>query len=252
MRDEVVLITGGSSGIGLASARSFLDEGARVWITARDPGKLERAADELGGSIGFIPADVTDPASLAALVARIRDQEGRLDTLVSSAGQLALAPVEESVEIAERLMNVNFFGLVRTVAATLPLLRLGSRKSIVCLSSFVGRLAPPYWSAYAASKHAVQAYAHSIRQEVAAAGIHVGLVLPGPVESPMTEDLLRTEMYPVPFGVPVITPDRVAATIVSTVLRRRSEVAVPEYFGPLLRLGSAAPRLIDLIYRRYG
>ena len=251
MRGEVVLITGGSSGIGLATARLFREQGADIWITARDEQKLARAAESLGGSVRFHPCDVSDAPSFDALTARIRDESGRLDVLVSSAGQLDLGRCENAAEVAEHLMRVNYLGVVRTVAASLPLLRLGSRRSLVFLSSFVGRLTPPYWSAYSASKHALQAYAHALRQELRPEGFHVGLVLPGPVRSPMTEGLLGTPMYPIPFGVPVIRTEQVARAIVSSVLRRRKEVAVPRHFGPLLRLGSAVPTLVDLLYRPY-
>jgi NAD(P)-dependent dehydrogenase (short-subunit alcohol dehydrogenase family) len=251
MRDEVILITGGSSGIGLAAARRFVSAGARVWLTARDPEKLAAAASLLDDRVQTFPADVTDSAALARLVRSITEREGRLDVLLNSAGQLELAPAESSADLAERLMRVNYLGLVRVVAGVLPLIRAGSRRSIVNLSSFVGRLAPPFWSAYAASKHAVMAYTHALRQELSSEGIHVGLVLPGPVQSPMTDGLLHTEMYPVPFGVPVMGTDRVAYAIERCILRRRAEVAVPRYFGPILRLASASPRLVDLFYLRY-
>ncbi|HUE96431.1 MAG TPA: SDR family oxidoreductase [Longimicrobiaceae bacterium] len=252
MRDEVVLITGGSSGIGLATAEAFARRGARVWLTARGEEKLARAAASLSRPVHTLPTDVEDQGSLDRLAATIREREGRLDVLVNSAGQLDLASADRgALEIAERLMRVNYLGLARTVATTLPLLRLGSRRSIVNLSSFVGRLVPPYWSAYAASKHAVQAYSHALRQELRREGFHVALVLPGPVLSPMTENLLRTPMYPVPVGVPVLPPDRVAEAILRCVFRRRVEVTVPGRFGPLLRLASAFPTLVDLLYRRY-
>jgi NAD(P)-dependent dehydrogenase (short-subunit alcohol dehydrogenase family) len=252
MRDEVVLITGGSSGIGLAAARRFVSLGARVWLTARDEEKLAGAAAELGVGVTPFPADVTDSDSLERLVRALQEREGRLDVLLNSAGQLELAGTRESAgEVAERLMRVNYFGLTRVVAAVLPLLRVGSRKSIVNLSSFVGRLVPPYWSAYAASKHAVMAYSHALRQELRPEGFHVGLILPGPVQSPMTDGLLHTRMYPVPFGVPIIGPERVANAIVACVLRRRNEVTVPRRFGPLLRLASAFPGLVDLFYLPY-
>jgi short-subunit dehydrogenase len=252
MRDEVVLITGGSSGIGLAAARRFVEMGARVWISARDEGKLAAVQAELGENVRTHSADVTRPADVAALVEAIQRRDGHLDVLLNSAGQLQLASAEESAaELSERLMRVNYFGLVRAVAATLPLLRLGTRRSIVNLSSFVGRLTPPYWSAYAATKHAVQSYSNALRQELRPEKIHVGIVMPGPVLSPMTEDLLRTPLYPVPFGVPVITPDRVVDAIVACVRRRRAEVTVPGHFGPLLRLASAFPRLVDLMYLPY-
>jgi NAD(P)-dependent dehydrogenase (short-subunit alcohol dehydrogenase family) len=252
MHGEVVLITGGSSGIGLAAARLFVHRGARVWITGRDPVKLERAAAEAGAGVRSIVADVAEPASIREMAKAVESAEGRLDVLVNSAGQFDLASVEESAaETAERLMRVNYLGVARTVAATLPLMRVGGRRSIVNLSSFVGRVVPPFWSAYAASKHAVQAYTHALRQELRPERFHVGLVLPGPVATPMVENFLRTPMYPVPIGVPVMTTDRIARAIVACVLKRRTEVTVPGHFGPLLRIGSALPRLVDLLYRPY-
>lgn len=251
MEDRVVLITGGSSGIGLATAELFHSRGARVWITARNEERLAQAARSISSNVQFFPSDVTDEASLRGLATRIRDSEGHLDVLINSAGQLDLGRAEESVDVAERLIQANYLGVARTVAALLPLVRDADRGSIVTLSSFVGRLVPPYWSAYAASKYALQAYCHSLRQELHPEGIHVGLVLPGPVRSPMTEDRLGTPMYPVPWGVPVIAPDRVAQAILDAVFRRTPEVSVPRRFLPLLRFASAFPRVVDLFYRRY-
>ncbi len=252
MRGEVVLITGGSSGIGLAAARRFLSLGASVRLTARTEHKLAAAAADLDGDVDWFAADVADPDAVASLMAWVQDRDGRLDVLLNSAGQLDLASSGESAaDLAERLMRVNYFGLTRTVAAGLPLLRAGTRKSIVSLSSFAGKLVPPYFSAYSATKFAVQAYSHALRQELAPERFHVGLVLPGPVASPMTDGLLNTPMYPVPFGVPVISPERVADAIAKCVLRRRTEVVVPGHFAPLLRLGAAFPRLVDLFYLPY-
>jgi short-subunit dehydrogenase len=148
-------------------------------------------------------------------------------------------------------MKVNYLGITRVVGAMLPLLRLRKRRSIVNLSSFAGRLAPPYFGAYSASKWALQAYSHSLRQELRHEGFHVGLVLPGPVRSPMTDDLFGTPMYPVPFGVPVITTDVVAKAILRTTLNRRPETVVPGRFSGLLRLAAAFPALVDLYYRPY-
>lgn len=252
MRGEVVLVTGGSSGIGLAAARRFAQRGAKVWIVARDEVKLHAAAESIEGDVGTLSADVSDPGSLLALARTVEERDGRIDILVNSAGQLELGDAAASAaDIAERLMRVNYLGLTRVVAATLPLVRAGRRRSIVNLSSFVGRLAPPYWSAYAASKHAVQAYSNALRQELKPEKIHVGIVMPGPVRSPMTQDLLGTPMYPIPFGVPVIEADRVADAILACAFRRKAELAVPHHFGPLLRLGAAFPRLVDLLYLPY-
>lgn len=249
MRDEVVLITGGSSGIGLATAHVFARKGARVILTARDSGRLERAAAEVGHGAGWIAADVTDDASVRSLTEEIASRFGHLDILLNSAGQLELASCEDSAEMAERLIRVNYLGPARTIARTLPLIRKGRRKSIVNLSSFAGRLTPPFWSAYSASKHALQSYSNALRQEVRRDGIHVGIVMPGPVLSPMTEDLLQSPMYPLPPGIPVITPDKVSDAIIRTILSRRKEVTVPGRFSGMLRLAGAFPRAVDLVYR---
>ena len=249
MRDEVVLITGGSSGIGLATAHAFARKGARVVLTARDEERLARAAAEVGHGATWIAADVTEEAAVAALADEITERHGHLDVLLNSAGQLELAPCEDSSVLAEELMRVNYLGAVRTIARTLPLIRKGRRKSIVNLSSFAGRLTPPFWSAYSASKHALQSYSNALRQEVRREGIHVGIVMPGPVLSPMTKDLLRSPMYPLPIGIPVISPERVSNAILDAVLSRRAEVTVPGRFNSMLRLGGGFPRLVDLVYR---
>lgn len=249
MRDEVVLITGGSGGIGLATAHAFARRGAQVILTARDEERLDRAARAIGQGASWIAADVTEEASLAALAEQVAQRTGHVDVLLNSAGQLTLGPGEASSDIAEQLMRVNYLGPVRTIARILPLIRKGSRKSIVNLSSFAGRLTPPFWSAYSASKHALQSYSNALRQELRAEGIHVGIVMPGPVLSPMTEDLLGSTMYPLPIGIPVIRPEQVSDAIVRTVLSRRKEVTVPGRFGAMLRLAGAFPRAVDLVYR---
>lgn len=249
MRDEVVLITGGSSGIGLATAHAFAREGARVVLTARDEERLDRAAHEVGRGATWLSADVTDSDSVASLAEELASRAGRLDILLNSAGQLTLGPCEESSAVAEKLMRVNYLGPVRTIAHTLPLIRKGRRKSIINLSSFAGRLTPPYWSAYAASKHALQSYSNALRQELRRERIHVGIVMPGPVQSPMTEDLLGSTMYPLPPGIPVIQPEQVSDAILRTVRSRRNEVTVPGRFGSILRLAGAFPRAVDLVYR---
>jgi len=252
MRGAVVVITGGSSGIGLATARRFASLGARVWLIARNEAKLASAVASLGGDVRPFAADVTDRDRLRELAAHVAEGEGRVDVLVNSAGQLELGSAEESAAVmAERLMRVNYLGVAWTVAALLPLLRAGRRPSIVNLSSFAGRAAPHNWSAYAASKHALQAYSNSLRQELGRDRIHVGIVMPGPIRSPMTDDLLYTENYPIPPGLPVLTVEPVAAAIVRCVRRRRAEVTVPGYFGPLLRIAAAFPRAVDLLYRPY-
>jgi short-subunit dehydrogenase len=252
MKNEVVVITGGSSGIGLAAAGLFSRRGARVWLVARDIARLDAAAAGLRGAVRTTAADVSDPESLIRLRETLHREEGRIDTLVNSAGQLELGPAEEiGDEIAERLLRVNYLGTVRVTSALLPLVRAGSRRSIVNLSTWAAKLAPPFMAAYAGSKFALTGYTHALRQELRREGIHVGLVLPGPVATPMIEGRIGTAHYPRPFGVPVVSPESVARAIIRSVESRRAEIFVPGRFSPLMRLASAFPTLVDIFYRRY-
>jgi NAD(P)-dependent dehydrogenase (short-subunit alcohol dehydrogenase family) len=250
MRDEVVLITGGSSGIGLAAAHLFAAEGARVILAARDEDKLARAASAIGGDARALAADATSPEAVQALVADIESREGRLDVLINSAGQFEVGPAEQGgAELAERLIRVNYLGPVRFVHQCLPLLRRGSRRSIVNISSLAGKLAPPFMAAYSGSKFALAGYTHALRQELRPEGFHVCLVSPGPVDTPLIEGRIRTTYYPVPPGVPVVSAEAAAVALMRAVKKRSAEVVIPRRLGPVVRMGQSFPRLVDLLYR---
>lgn len=251
VRDEVVLITGGSAGIGLAAARRFATAGARVVLVARDAARLEAAAETVGDLARGVPADVTQPEDVQALVRDVADHEGRVDVLVNSAGAFEVGPVEALGEAtAARLMEVNYLGAVRTLHATLPLLRRGRRRSIVNVASLAAKLPLPYMAAYAGSKFALAAYTHVLRQELRPDGFHVGLLMPGPVDTEMIEGKVRTRFYPLPPGVRLQTPDEAADALYGMVLRRRAEAMLPSRLAPVARLASAFPRIVDAAYRR--
>ncbi|HET8656524.1 MAG TPA: SDR family NAD(P)-dependent oxidoreductase [Longimicrobiaceae bacterium] len=250
MRGEVVLVTGGSRGIGLASARRFAAAGARVVLVARDEDRLAGAAAELGDETVVLPADLTSGTEVTGLVRAVEERIGRVDVLVNCAGQLEVGPAERlGPPIAERLTSVNYLGPVRLIHACLPLLRRGTRRSIVCVSSLAGKIAPPYMAAYAASKFALTAYCRSLRQELRPEGFHVGLVFPGPVDTAMIEGRIRTRYYPLPPGTPVLDEDAAAAAVVHTVLRRADEWVVPRRLAAAMRLGQAFPGVVDVVYR---
>ncbi|MFZ5828058.1 MAG: SDR family NAD(P)-dependent oxidoreductase [Bacillota bacterium] len=247
--ERVALITGASSGIGLATAQSLARSGARLYLVGRDPERLGRVAEDLAATA--ICADLADPAQVAAVAAEVEHRAGRLDLLINCAGQLEVGRAEQlGVEAAERLIRVNFLGAVGVIHACLPLLRRGRAPAIVNVSSLAGRLAPPYMAAYAASKFALSGYSHALRQELRREGIHVGLVLPGPVDTPMVRGRLGGTYYPLPPGTPVLTAGRVARVILAVAEHRLPEVLVPRRLAGAARLGSAFPLLVDRLYRR--
>ncbi len=253
LEGTVALVTGGSSGIGLATARRLAAAGARVWLVARDAGRLEKAAAEVGGQVRSLTADVTAAGDPERVVREIEAGDGRLDILVNSAGQLAVGPTTElGAETAERFMQVNFLGTVRMVDAALPLLRAGNTRSIVNLSSLSGCISPPWMAAYSASKHAVNAYFRSLRQELHSEGFHIGLVMAGPVSSPMTAESLHGRYYRLPPGIPVATTEQTARAIMRMLKRRRKECFVPARLGMVGRLGAFVPGLVDRVYRWTG
>jgi len=254
MTGKVVVVTGGSSGIGLAAAGLFSRRGDRVWLVARDPARLATAAASIGTGVRTIPADVGDPSALRHLRETLLREEGRIDVLVNSAGQMELMRAEdicEGIDVAEHLVRVNYLGTARVTSALLPLLRAGDIRSIVNLSTWAAKISPPFMAAYSASKFALTAYTHALRQELKPEGFHVGLVLPGPVATAMIAGRIETPMYPRPFGVPIVHPEAVARAVVRCSDRRRAEIFVPGHFAPLMRLGSAFPGLVDAFYTRY-
>jgi len=249
-RDKrIVLITGASSGIGLATAYTLASSNSHLYLVGRNKDRLQAVAADVRATAVF--ADLADPVQIGQIAAEIERLAGRLDLLVNCAGQLAVGRADElGVEAAERLIRVNYLGTVGVIHACLPLLRRGSAPVIVNVSSVAGRVAPPYMAAYAASKFALTGYSHALRQELQPEGIHVGLVLPGPVDTPMVRDRLGGPHYPLPPGTPVLTAERVAKAVVAVVEQRLAEVFVPRRLAAPTRLGSAFPALVDRMYRR--
>ncbi len=171
---KVALITGVSSGIGLAAARTLAQAGFRVFGTSR------RA---IGGSVSdgieMLALDVTDDASVERAVRAVHDQAGRIDLLINNAGiGIGAAAEESSVAQAQALFDTNVFGTMRVTRAVLPHMRRQKSGRIVNISSVLGFLPAPYMAIYAASKHAVEGYSESLDHEMRTLGIRVVLVQP--------------------------------------------------------------------------
>ena len=183
---KFALITGGNSGIGLASAHLFVDEGAKVAINGRNEETLRRAADSLGPTAFAIRADVTDSADRERMFSEVKQRFGALDILFANAGLSASTPLGRTeVAAFEKQVQLNFISVFFTVQGALPLLRNGA--AIVLISSLTSKLGMPGTSAYAGSKAAVRTMAKSMAAELSPRGIRVNVVTPGYTRTPLWE-----------------------------------------------------------------
>jgi NAD(P)-dependent dehydrogenase (short-subunit alcohol dehydrogenase family) len=181
---KVVVVTGCSSGFGEGAVKAFADKGYRVWGTMRDAegrNSVKKAALEAySSSISVIEMDVTEDLSVTTGFARILN-EGSVDILINNAGIMFLGITEAfSVAQAHEQMNSNYYGAIRTMQAVLPAMRKAGTGLIINCSSLVGRIAPPFFGTYTATKHALEGYSQSLRYEVAPFGVDIAIVEPGP------------------------------------------------------------------------
>ena len=186
---QVAAITGAASGIGLECARAFLGAGARVALVDFAADRLHAVCDELGDRAFPVVVDLTSPASVAGMLPQILDHAGQLDIFHANAGSYVGGPVEEGDPDAwDRMLNLNINASFRSVHAVLPHMIERKTGDIIMTSSVAG-LVPVVWEPiYTASKHAVQAFIHTVRRQVSKHGIRVGGVAPGPVVTALLKD----------------------------------------------------------------
>lgn len=251
--NDVVAVIGGSSGIGKEVAKLFANQGAQVVLIARGLQRLQKAAEEIqkeGGRAQAIAANVESMEELQRAAADIQEKFGRLDILIYGAAVFYLSPVETmDLNIAKQSMDINYWGALRATQVFLPLIRQGQRKSMIYISSLSAQCTPPFFTAYAATKHALRGFVLSLQQELRPEGIHVGMVSPGPVETPLIEKDLHKDMYRLPFGIPVMKPESAARGILKTVLKRKKDLVIPGRMIPVASIASAFPSLVERYYR---
>lgn len=186
LENKIAVVTGGNSGIGLATAQDFIAEGATVVISGRSEETLHQAVSTLGPKSSAIQADVTVPEDLDQLFATVKERHGKIDVLFVNAGGTTMNPIEAvSEEQFDSIMGVNFKGAYFTVQKALPLMDRGS--SIVLNTSVANNKGMATLSTYAAAKAALQSMIRTISAEVVERGIRVNAVSPGPIATPFTE-----------------------------------------------------------------
>ncbi len=182
---ENIIITGSSSGFGLKAAKDFADKGNKVFATMRNPnGKNATAKTELEAHsprIKVVDMDVTKDASVKEAMENILTAAGNIDILINNAGIMYLGITEAfSVEQAHFQMETNYYGAIRVMQAVLPSMRKAGSGLIINTSSLVGRMSPPFFGTYTATKHALEGYSQALRYEVSPFGVDVVMVEPGP------------------------------------------------------------------------
>lgn len=189
LEGKVAAITGGASGIGLATARQLLQAGCQVVVLDRDAIKLGELAEELGEGFHGLEIDMLDGKAVSGILPRILDAVGRLDILHANAGAYTGGPaVDGDPNEWDRVLNLNNNAAFRSVRAVLPHMIEQKSGDIIFTSSVAG-VVPVIWEPiYTASKYAVQAFLHTTRRQVSEYGVRMGAVLPGPVVTALIDD----------------------------------------------------------------
>lgn len=184
LEGKVAVITGGSTGIGLATAKRFVEEGAYVFITGRRQAELDSAVKSIGRSVTAVQGDVTKQADLDRLYSTVKTQKGHVDVVFANAGYGEFAPMGEvSEEHFDKLFNLNVRGLLFSVQKALPLMKNGG--SVILTGSVAGSKGIGNFGVYNATKAAVRSFARTWTTDLKSRKIRVNVVSPGPIDTPL-------------------------------------------------------------------
>ena len=188
---KVAVITGGSTGIGLATAIKFVEEGAKVYITGRRQAELDAAIQLIGKNAVGVQGDVSNLADLDRLYAKVKSEVGRVDVLFANAGVGSLVPIDQvTEEHYDKLFDINVKGLVFTVQKALPLFSDGG--SIILNASVASITGMENFSVYSATKAAVRSFARTWTSDLKSRHIRVNAVSPGPIDTPILDGIADT------------------------------------------------------------
>lgn len=220
---KVAAVTGAASGIGLACAKAMLDAGATVALVDRAADKLQALCADLGPRAVPVVTDLLDPSSVDRMVPTILGRAGGLDIFHANAGAYVGGDVTEGDPDAwDRMLNLNVNACFRSIRAVLPHM-VERRTGDVIVTSSVAGVVPVVWEpVYTASKHAVQAFVHTVRRQVSRHGIRVGAVLPGPVVTALLDDWPAAKMEEALAQGSLMQPEEVAAAVLFMLTRPRN------------------------------
>ncbi|OYW99743.1 MAG: glucose dehydrogenase [Rhizobiales bacterium 32-66-8] len=223
LSDRVAAITGAASGIGLECARTLLAAGARVALVDRDTTKLVALCAELGDRAIPVVVDLINPASVATMLPQILAKTGQLDIFHANAGSYVGGPIADGdPDQWDRMLNLNINAAFRSVHAVLPHMIARKTGDIIMTSSIAG-LVPVVWEPiYTASKHAIQAFVHTVRRQVAPHGIRVGAIAPGPVVTALISDWPQDKLAAALAAGDLMEPTEVAAAVKFMLTRPRN------------------------------
>jgi len=235
---KIALVTGGNSGIGLATAKRFVNEGAYVFITGRREKELAAAVKEVGRNVTGVQGDVSNLADLDRLFAQIKREKGKLDIVFANAGVARFAPFGTvTEELFDSIFDINVKGLLFTVQKALPLLPDGA--SIILNASIVASKGLPANSVYSATKAAIRSFARTWTSDLKDRHIRVNAVSPGAIDTPGLSDLMASSetgaqrMKMISSAVPLGrlgTPDEIAKAVVFLASDDASYVTGAELF----------------------
>ncbi|MBZ9849554.1 SDR family oxidoreductase [Mesorhizobium sp. CA14] len=220
---KVAAVTGAASGIGLECARAMLAAGARVVLVDRAEDRLKEVVAELGDGAIPLVVDLTSPASVATMMPGILEKAGQLDIFHANAGSYVGGEILNGDPDAwDRMLNLNINSVFRSVHAVLPHMVERKTGDIIVTSSIAG-LVPVVWEpVYTASKHAIQAFVHTLRRQVAKHGLRVGAVAPGPVVTALISDWPKQKLEDELAAGGLMQPTEVADAVLFMLTRPRN------------------------------
>ncbi|WP_217573569.1 SDR family oxidoreductase [Mesorhizobium sp. GbtcB19] len=220
---KVAAVTGAASGIGLECARAMLAAGARVVLVDRAGDKLKEIVGELGDGAIPLVVDLTSPASVATMLPGILDKAGQLDIFHANAGSYVGGEILNGDPDAwDRMLNLNINSVFRSVHAVLPHM-VGRKTGDIIVTSSIAGLVPVVWEpVYTASKHAIQAFVHTLRRQVAKHGLRVGAVAPGPVVTALISDWPKQKLEDELAAGGLMQPTEVADAVLFMLTRPRN------------------------------